>query len=168
MKKATPATETPTSPSELSSGTSNILVPSTPNPNILVPSTPNSSSCILVYVARHKPIYAPINAGCQGFLDAVAQVLTWTDNRFLQYRSAGGSSRAIWMPISVDNEFAKLLNTCRDTGVFVRVVPDSWFNSEGEDEDENGDLNVYSPSHTKLAKLDIQLTVTGILSCFFA
>lgn len=105
---------------------------------VLSPSNtpPGSSqtSNILVYITGRKPLYAPIDSGCQAFLRAVAEKLPWPQDKFLQYRPAG--SRSLWMPLSVDDEFARLLKTCLATGVLVRVVPDNWFESDGQDDEE--------------------------------
>lgn len=113
----------------------------TQGPTPAGPITPVSRKpSLTIYVAGRKPLYTLIDSGWQGFIGVVEQVLTWSEAQFLQYRPIGGE-RSPWMPLCVEEEFEKLLKTCCDTGVKIRVVPDNWFHSEAEEESE-GENNV--------------------------
>lgn len=98
-------------------------------------ATKSISQNLTVYIVGHKPLQVSITAGYSAFNDAVSTVLAWSDPRFLLYRPGSGPrAQLIWRAISIEDDYHKLLNTCRDVGALVKVVENSWFNSDAEDE----------------------------------
>lgn len=89
---------------------------------------------LAIYIAGHRPLHLPLNASYSEFKDLVAGVLDWGD-KFLLYRPASGSKQELtWRAISIAEDYEKLLKICGGVGVLIKVVEDSWFNSEAESE----------------------------------
>lgn len=89
---------------------------------------------IAVFIKCHTPFYVPHSARYQKFEAAVAQRLTWGEDKFLQYRASSGSlADREWASIGLEKDWQKLVKKYGGVGIFVRVVEDSWFNSDGEE-----------------------------------
>lgn len=89
---------------------------------------------LAIYIAGHSPLQLPLNASFSEFNDLVADILDW-GNKFLLYRPASGSKQELtWRAISIAKDYEKLLKTCGHVGVLVKVVEDSWFDSEAQSE----------------------------------
>lgn len=98
-------------------------------------ATDGISQNLVVYIAGHRPIQVPINGGYSAFHEAVSRVLIWSDLQFLHHRPASQPrAQLIWQAISTKDDYLKLLNPCSHTGVLVKVVENSWFQSDAEDE----------------------------------
>ncbi|KAL0632773.1 hypothetical protein Q9L58_008323 [Maublancomyces gigas] len=91
---------------------------------------PSLDPVIAVFIKSHTPFYVPHSAGYQMFEAAVSQRLKW----------GGSQADREWVVVGLAKDWQKLVKKYGEVGVFVRVVEDSWFNSDGEDlNDDIGD-----------------------------
>ncbi|KAI5819589.1 hypothetical protein BZA77DRAFT_290708 [Pyronema omphalodes] len=92
-----------------------------------------------IYIADNEIVRMPVMA-------VVSDVLTVGDSDTVFYRPADGPlERLVWRPLSVQEEFSRLLDLCGD-GVVVKVVPanDEEFHSEDEGREKVVELPVNS------------------------
>lgn len=84
-------------------------------------------------------------------MSAISNVLTISDSDIVYYRPADGPPKAlIWRPISIEEDFSRLLDLCGD-GVLVKVLPpnDDEFNSGDEGPAKVVELPVNSKTWNK-------------------
>ncbi|KAH0603972.1 uncharacterized protein H6S33_007003 [Morchella sextelata] len=109
------------------------------------------SEVLSIYIANNKPMRMPVIRGFEGFMAAISNVLTIGDSDIVYYRPADGPPKAlIWRPISIEEDFSRLLDLCGD-GVLVKVLPpnDDEFNSGDEGPAKVVELPVNSKTGNK-------------------
>ncbi|KAI5810375.1 hypothetical protein BZA77DRAFT_378310 [Pyronema omphalodes] len=104
-----------------------------------------------IYIVDNEIIRMPVIQGFEGFMTVVSDVLAIGESDTVFYRPADGPvERLVWRPLSVQEEFSRLLDLCGD-GVVVKVVPanDEEFHSEDEGREKVVELPVDSKTWNK-------------------